>query len=50
MQFDGWGWYFSSLLNELQGDDGSVCWVVRLKGFSTVAGPTYAMATRIQPP
>ena len=37
-------------LDELQGDDGSVCSVVRLKLFSTVAGPTYAMATRIQAP
>ena len=37
-------------LDALQGEDGSVCSVVRLKLFSTVAGPTYAMATRIQAP
>lgn len=37
-------------LDHLQGDDGSVCSVVRLKLFSTVSGPTYAMATRLQAP
>jgi hypothetical protein len=35
-------------LEDLQGDDGSICSVVRLKLFSTVSGPTYAMATRLQ--
>lgn len=35
-------------LSELTGPDGSVCYVVRIKLFAPMNGPTYAIATRLQ--
>lgn len=37
-------------IEDLTGPDGSVCSVVRIKLFAPWQGPTYAVATRLQPP